>query len=365
MESSSLKQLSVLMATVFVDMIGFLIVLPTLPFYAKHLGARPLVITLLISSFFFAQLLTAPLWGRFSDRYGRRPALLVGLASSAIAFALFGLANTIWLLFLFRLVQGAGGGTTGVVQAYVSDAVPPPSLTGSGITWTTPISFVVGNAQPTISHRLGNAYQADDGNPIMTSDLGGTDYTGSGKTIDPRTGNVSQQVTDASVATVGPPLSVVRTYNSLDPRTSQALGAGWSSVLDMSLVPDSDGTGALILTLADGQQVQQLRAGQPEHRGAPDRAGSHQPAVTQAGQMGRHGGLGQPQFPGQVYHPGRPGGEAAHDGQPGRVGQGPEQRGGGPQRPRLRLGLYHRHRPMISGSDNENDNDPRQDGPRA
>ena len=146
-------------------------------------------------------------------------------------------------------------GTTYYWQVTVSDAVPPPSLTGSGITWTTPISFVVGNAQPTISHRLGNAYQADDGNPIMTSDLGGTDYTGSGKTIDPRTGNVSQQVTDASVATVGPPLSVVRTYNSLDPRTSQALGAGWSSVLDMSLVPDPDGSGALILTLADGQQV--------------------------------------------------------------------------------------------------------------
>lgn len=125
MQSASLKTLGVLMATVFVDMIGFLIVQPTLPFYAKHLGARPLVVTMIISSFFFAQLVTAPLWGRFSDRYGRRPALLVGLISSAIAFALFGLANTIWLLFLFRLVQGAGGGTTGVVQAYVSDAVIP------------------------------------------------------------------------------------------------------------------------------------------------------------------------------------------------------------------------------------------------
>jgi MFS family permease len=125
MQTSSLKQLSVLMATVFVDMIGFLMVLPILPFYAQNLGARPVVITLMISSFFFAQLLTAPLWGRFSDRYGRRPALLVGLSSSAIAFALFGFANTIWLLFVFRLVQGAGGGTTGVVQAYVSDAVPP------------------------------------------------------------------------------------------------------------------------------------------------------------------------------------------------------------------------------------------------
>src|SRR3954468_19617582 len=125
MNSSSLKQLWVLMATVFVDMMGFLIVLPTLPFYATRLGARPLVVTLIISSFFFAQLLSAPLWGRFSDRYGRRPALLVGLASSAVAYVLFGLASSIWMLFLFRLVQGAGGGTTGVVQACVSDSVPP------------------------------------------------------------------------------------------------------------------------------------------------------------------------------------------------------------------------------------------------
>jgi len=125
MQSSSLKQLWVLMATVFVDMMGFLIVQPTLPFYATRLGARPFIVTLIISSFFFAQLLSAPFWGRFSDRYGRRPALLVGLGSSAIAYALFGLANSIFLLFVFRLVQGAGGGTTGVVQAYVGDSVPP------------------------------------------------------------------------------------------------------------------------------------------------------------------------------------------------------------------------------------------------
>jgi multidrug resistance protein len=125
MQSSSLKQLWILMATVFVDMIGFLIVQPMLPFYATHLGARPLVVTLIISAFSFAQLVSAPFWGRFSDRYGRRPALLVGLASSTVAFALFGLANSIWLLIVFRLIQGAGGGTTGVVQAYVSDSVPP------------------------------------------------------------------------------------------------------------------------------------------------------------------------------------------------------------------------------------------------
>lgn len=125
MQSSSLKQLWILMATVFVDMIGFLLVQPLLPFYATNLGARPLVVTLILSAFSFAQLLSAPFWGRFSDRYGRRPALLVGLASSAVAFALFGLANSIFLLFVFRLIQGAGGGTTGVVQAYVSDSVAP------------------------------------------------------------------------------------------------------------------------------------------------------------------------------------------------------------------------------------------------
>ncbi|HEX3556002.1 MAG TPA: MFS transporter [Thermoanaerobaculia bacterium] len=157
MESSSLKQLSVLMATVFVDMIGFLMVVPTLPFYAKHLGARPVVITVIISSFFFAQLLTAPLWGRFSDRYGRRPALLVGLSSSAVAFALFGLANSIWLLFVFRLVQGAGGGTTGVVQAYVSDSVPPEER-AKALGWisaATNAGVMIGGAVGSLAAHLG------------------------------------------------------------------------------------------------------------------------------------------------------------------------------------------------------------------
>jgi len=146
-------------------------------------------------------------------------------------------------------------GTTYYWEATVTDAATPPSLTGSGITWTTPISFVIGNSQPAVNSKLGGDDQASDGNPVMTSDLGGADYAGSGKTVDPLSGNVSQAVTDASIATVGPDLSIIRTYNSLDPRTGQAFGAGWSSVADMSLVPDTDGSGALILTLADGRQV--------------------------------------------------------------------------------------------------------------
>ncbi len=140
-------------------------------------------------------------------------------------------------------------------QVAVSDASSPPSLSSTSLTWTTPISFLVGSAQPSVWNRLGNLTQTDDGNPVLTSDLGSGAYNGSGKTVDPKTANVTQQVSDASVATAGPALSVVRTYNSVDPRTSQAFGAGWSSAEDMSLAPDLDGTGALILTLADGQQV--------------------------------------------------------------------------------------------------------------
>jgi MFS family permease len=132
-------------------------VVPILPFYAKQLGARPVVVTMILSSFFLAQLITAPLWGRFSDRYGRRPALLVGLASSAVAFALFGLATTVWLLFLFRLIQGAGGGTTGVVQAYVSDAVPPEDR-AKALGWisaATNAGVMIGGAVGSLTTHLG------------------------------------------------------------------------------------------------------------------------------------------------------------------------------------------------------------------
>ncbi len=140
MKRSEVAKLSVLMGTVFIDMIGFLMVLPLLPFYAERLGADPVVVTLLVAAFAFAQLLTSPFWGRLSDRFGRRPMIILGLAASAAAFVLFGIASGLsdvgreaafggrhlglWLLFASRLIQGAGGGTTGVVQAYVSDVVP-------------------------------------------------------------------------------------------------------------------------------------------------------------------------------------------------------------------------------------------------
>jgi len=112
------------MLTVFVDMIGFLIVLPLLPFYAEKLGADPVHVGALISIFAAAQLASAPLWGRLSDRYGRRPMILGGLMISAVSYLLFESATTVWMLFLSRFVQGMGAGTVGVVQAYLSDSVP-------------------------------------------------------------------------------------------------------------------------------------------------------------------------------------------------------------------------------------------------
>ncbi|HUQ46828.1 MAG TPA: MFS transporter [Gemmatimonadaceae bacterium] len=120
-----LKKLLVLIITAFVDMVGLLMVIPLMPFYARKMGAGSFMVTVMVVSFTAAQLLSAPLWGRFSDRFGRRPALLVGLGAAAMAYLVFAVANSIWLLLLSRVVQGAGGGTVGVIQAYVADATEP------------------------------------------------------------------------------------------------------------------------------------------------------------------------------------------------------------------------------------------------
>ena len=133
-------KLIVLMVTAFVDMMGGLIVFPLIPFLASRvLGHGPLwtalnaigmggtgsVVSLLVTMFAIAQLVSAPMWGRVSDRIGRRPALMIGLGGSAIAYVIFAFTNSLELLFLCRIVQGAGGGTVGVIQAYVADATSP------------------------------------------------------------------------------------------------------------------------------------------------------------------------------------------------------------------------------------------------
>ncbi|MEP6491047.1 MAG: MFS transporter [bacterium] len=116
-------KLVVLMFTAFVDMVGSSMIFPLIPYYATRMGANGLMIGLIIASFSIAQLLSAPLWGRFSDRYGRRPAILLGLFISAMAYVVFAFSESLTLLLVSRFVQGLGAGTVGVLQAYVADAM--------------------------------------------------------------------------------------------------------------------------------------------------------------------------------------------------------------------------------------------------
>ena len=129
-------KLFTLMITAFIDMLGLLMIIPLLPFYVKELGGEGAtflgwhmgvgtVTGFIVTAFTVAQLISAPLWGKFSDRVGRRPTLIIALAASGIAYLIFGFAHSLLLLFLSRLVQGAGGGTVGVIQAYVADSTDP------------------------------------------------------------------------------------------------------------------------------------------------------------------------------------------------------------------------------------------------
>ena len=154
-----MKKLAVLMLVAFVDMMGLMIIWPLLPLYAKNLGATATVVGLLAASFPVAQLVSSPVWGYVSDRYGRRPALLVGLGASAFAYIVFGFAHTVWLLFLSRFVQGLGGGTTGVVQAYVADSMVPRER-AKALGWlsaATSAGVIIGPAIGSFMHRFGEA----------------------------------------------------------------------------------------------------------------------------------------------------------------------------------------------------------------
>lgn len=116
-------KLIVLMFTAFVDMVGSTMIVPLVPFYATRMGANGTVVGVILASYAVAQLLSAPMWGRVSDRYGRRPAILVGLLVSVAGYIVFAFTDSLALLLVSRFVQGVGGGTVGVLQAYVADAM--------------------------------------------------------------------------------------------------------------------------------------------------------------------------------------------------------------------------------------------------
>ena len=111
--------------TVFIDLLGFGIVIPLLPVYSQYFGASEFQLGLLFACFSGMQLVFAPMWGRLSDRIGRKPVLVGGLIGSAASYALFAWADTLSLLFAARLLAGFFGANISSAQAYIADVTTP------------------------------------------------------------------------------------------------------------------------------------------------------------------------------------------------------------------------------------------------
>ena len=124
-EDGGRRALGLVLLIVFVDLVGFGILIPVIPLYAEAFGASEFVVGLLLASYSVTQFVFAPLLGRLSDERGRRPVLLLSLAGSVVAWTLFGLAGALWVLFLARLIAGAMGGNIAAAQAYVADVTTP------------------------------------------------------------------------------------------------------------------------------------------------------------------------------------------------------------------------------------------------
>jgi MFS transporter, DHA1 family, tetracycline resistance protein len=115
--------LLIIFVTVFIDLIGFGIVIPVLPYYAEgtKFGATPSQVGLLFASYSVMQLIFAPVLGRLSDKYGRRPILLISLLGTSVGFLILGFATTLWMLFVGRIIDGISGGNISTAQAYIAD----------------------------------------------------------------------------------------------------------------------------------------------------------------------------------------------------------------------------------------------------
>lgn len=160
------------LATVFlvvmIDLMGFGIVLPLLPFYAQEFRASAVTIGLLYSVYSFMQLIFSPIWGSLSDRIGRRPIMLLSTFGAVIAYIIFGLAETLFVLFLSRVVAGIMGGNISTAQAYIADVTTTADRAkGMGLIGAAfGIGFVVGPATATLLiHESFHNFMANIGLP--------------------------------------------------------------------------------------------------------------------------------------------------------------------------------------------------------
>lgn len=120
-----------LFAVVFIDLVGFGIVIPLVPFFAERLGARPELITLIIALHALCQSAAMPLWGAMSDRRGRRPVLLVSMLGHAGSYLMMGFADSLWLLALARILSGVTAANLSTAYAYIADITTPDERAGA------------------------------------------------------------------------------------------------------------------------------------------------------------------------------------------------------------------------------------------
>ena len=122
---SRMRRLIPILGITFVDILGFSMLIPMLPYFVTHFGASAVVVGVLFSSFSFCQLVSGPLWGNASDRIGRKAVLIISQIGATIGWAALGWAPNIFWVFAARIVEGVSGGNIGVTQAYVADLVEP------------------------------------------------------------------------------------------------------------------------------------------------------------------------------------------------------------------------------------------------
>jgi MFS family permease len=118
-----------ILLVVFVDILGFTIMIPLLPFYAESLGASALTVGMLSSIYGFCSLISGPVLGDLSDRYGRKKVLLISQIGTCVGFVVLALSNTLWIVFLSRIIDGVTAGNLTVAQAYISDVTKPQDRT--------------------------------------------------------------------------------------------------------------------------------------------------------------------------------------------------------------------------------------------
>lgn len=119
------RPLVIIFLTIFVNLVGFGIIIPLLPYYAETFGASPVIVGLLFAVFSLCQLAAAPALGDLSDRYGRRPILIFSLAGTVVSFVMLAVAHSVAMLFAARIVDGLSGGNISTARAYVADVTEP------------------------------------------------------------------------------------------------------------------------------------------------------------------------------------------------------------------------------------------------